>query len=66
MSGPTFRAMALRRLLALSVLVAAVGALAACGGGTLAHCESISAEQLSQAATTSADAPSGRFELAST
>jgi hypothetical protein len=50
----------LRRLLALSALLGVVGVLAGCGGGGLAA-ESLTVDQLSQAATASTQAPSGRF-----
>jgi hypothetical protein len=56
------------RLLRLAVpcaLVGALGVLAGCGGGAaqVERGEPISFEQLSQAATTSADATSGRFSF---
>ena len=63
MSGPTFRGMAVRRLLALLGLVAAVGALAACGGSTSVTSEPLTPEQLAQAASASAEEQSSRFAL---
>jgi hypothetical protein len=63
-SGPTFRGMAVRRLLALLGLAAAAGALASCGGSTTVSADALSAGELSQAAARSAEAPTGRFELA--
>lgn len=53
----------LLRLAALAGLLAALAAAAGCGGGsgTSVTGEPISLVQLSRAATTSADAPSGRF-----
>ena len=62
MSGPTFGRMArLRRSLALFALVGAVAVLGGCGGaGAL---ESLTLDELTQAASTSAEAPSGRFDL---
>jgi hypothetical protein len=61
-SGPTFGGMArLRRLLAVLALVGAVAVLGGCGGaGTL---ESVTLDELTQAAAASAEAPSGRFDL---
>lgn len=53
----------LRRLLALFALLGVVGVLAGCGGGGLVA-EPLTVDQLSQAATTSTQAPSGRFAFA--
>lgn len=63
MSGPTFGRMArLPRFAALFCVLGALTVVAGCGGGTPAGTvEPISFEQLSQAATTSADAATGRF-----
>jgi hypothetical protein len=52
------------RALSLLALVGAAIALAGCGGGSTTAAEPVDVEQLSQAAATSAKAPSGRFELA--
>ncbi len=52
----------LHRALALAALAVSVGMLTSCGGASAL--ESPTLEKLSQAATTSAEAPSGRFELA--
>jgi hypothetical protein len=52
----------LRRLLALFALVGAVAVLGGCGGAAGAL-EALTLEQLTEAAATSAEAPSGRFEL---
>jgi hypothetical protein len=54
----------MRRLLRPFALVAVLGSavvLAGCGGGTTVTNESLTFEQLSEAATSSADATSGRF-----
>jgi hypothetical protein len=61
-SGPTFGGMSgLRRLLALLSLAGAVAVLGGCGGaGAL---EPVTLDELTQAASTSAEAPSGRFDL---
>jgi hypothetical protein len=61
--GPTFRGMTrLRRLLALTALVASVAVLGGCGGAG-SPLQSLSLDQLTEAAATSAEASSGRFEL---
>jgi hypothetical protein len=61
-SGPTFGRMSrLRRLLALLSLVGAIAVLGGCGGaGAL---EPVTIDELTQAASASAEAPSGRFDL---
>jgi hypothetical protein len=61
-SGPTFGGMSrLRRLLALLALVGAVAVLGGCGGaGAL---EPLTLDELTQATSASAEAPSGRFDL---
>jgi hypothetical protein len=53
----------LRRLLALTALVGAVAVLGACGG-VGSQLESLTVDELTQAAAKSAEVPSGRFELA--
>lgn len=63
MSGPTFVGMArLRMLLALTALVASVAVLGGCGGAG-STLESLTIDELTTAAATSAEASSGRFEL---
>ena len=62
LKAPIFRGMA--RALSLLALLGVSIALAGCGGGSTIAAEPIDVEQLSQAAATSAQAPSGRFELA--
>jgi hypothetical protein len=61
-SGSTFEGMArLRRLLALTALVGAVAVLGGCGGaGAL---QPVTVDELTEAASASAEAPSGRFDL---
>jgi hypothetical protein len=61
-SAPTFERMTrLRRLLALFALVGAVAVLGGCGAG--GGLQSVTLDELTEAASASAEAPSGRFDL---